>query len=441
MTTDAPSLHAEEIDTPPASGRQWSFAALIGFRLAFCYWLLYCLPGPIIEALPGGFYLARPYLTLWHRITPWVAQHVFHLSGMRVTYFLTGSGDTTLDYVQNFLFAVIAILATLVWSLLDRRRKEYGTLYVWLRILVRFTLALILFGYGLSKVIPSQFRPPSAAWLMETYGESSPMHLLWAFMGASMPYTIFSGVAETTAALLLLFRRTALLGALVAAGVLLNIVMLNFCYDVPVKIYSTNLLLMAVFLLLPDASRLANVFLLNRASPPAELSRPQWPRQWMRITARIVWPVLVVFFVAMGTWAHWKRLQVFGESVKPPVSGAFDVEAVEINGKPAATVDAANANWKQIFVDSNVWMLKKTDGTSNYFWPTYVPRTNSVNLTSANTRSQFRFDYAWQDAQHLVLTGKLGAETAVVRLRKIDENQFLLTHRGFHWISEYPFNR
>jgi len=372
---------------------------------------------------------------------PWLAVHLFHLSGTRVTYFETGSGDTTLDYIQNLLFIVAAAVATIVWSALDRRRKEYGTLRGWLGILLRLTLALTLFAYGFSKIVPLQFRPPNPLRLTETYGESSPMGLLWIFMGASMPYTIFSGLAEAFAAALLVFRRTALLGALAAVAVLLNIVMLNFCYDVPVKLYSSNLLLMALFLLLPDVSRLANVFLLNRTVPPANLTVPRLPKRWMRVTANVALPLLLVIFVAMGLRGHLFALRSLEAGYTAPINGGFDVEAIQINGQPAAAVDPSNADWKQIFADKNHWLLRKTDGTSSYFSPTYRPKTNSVELMSARTRSTFDFDYSWTDADHLVLKGKLGNETFVAHLQKIDEKKFLLTSRGFHWISEYPFNR
>jgi hypothetical protein len=96
------------------------------------------------------------------------------------------------------------------------------------------------------------------------------MKLLWTFMGASIPYVIFTGAAEMLGGLLLAARRTTLLGALVCIGVLSNVVMLNFSYDVPVKLYSSHLLLMAVFLAAPDLRRLASLFVWNRRVPPAE---------------------------------------------------------------------------------------------------------------------------------------------------------------------------
>ncbi len=57
------------------------------------------------------------------------------------------------------------------------------------------------------------------------------MGVLWWMMGSSPAYTIFSGSIETLGGALLLFRRTATLGAIVSAGAMLNVWMLNMCYD------------------------------------------------------------------------------------------------------------------------------------------------------------------------------------------------------------------
>ncbi|HVS63755.1 MAG TPA: hypothetical protein VMT85_09690 [Thermoanaerobaculia bacterium] len=82
--------------------------------------------------------------------------------------------------------------------------------------------------------------------LSQTIGESSPMGLLWNMMGYSRLYNLFSGGVDVLGGVLLLFRRTATLGALVAIGAMANVVLLNFAYDVPVKLYSMHLLLMGV---------------------------------------------------------------------------------------------------------------------------------------------------------------------------------------------------
>ena len=124
-----------------------------------------------------------------------------------------------------------------------------------------------MLSYGFAKLYPLQFVPPFMTTLTETYGESSPMGILWTFMGASAAYTRFCGMAEVTAGLLLLFRRTTTVGALVATGAMLNVAALNFCYDVPVKLYSVHLVLMSIFLLIPEAMALMRFFFTRK--PPS----------------------------------------------------------------------------------------------------------------------------------------------------------------------------
>jgi hypothetical protein len=51
-----------------------------------------------------------------------------------------------------------------------------------------------MIGYGSYKVIQSQFPAPTLLRLLEPYGQSSPMALLWTLMGASKSYNLFTGL-------------------------------------------------------------------------------------------------------------------------------------------------------------------------------------------------------------------------------------------------------
>ena len=118
--------------------------------------------------------------------------------------------------------------------------------------------------YGVLKLFPLQFPEPSLSRLLQTYGDSSPMGLMWTFMGASRSYSFFGGAAEVLAGILLVIPRLATLGALVCMAVMSNVLMLNIGYDVPVKLGSIHLLVMAGFVAAPDLRRLVDFFILNR---------------------------------------------------------------------------------------------------------------------------------------------------------------------------------
>src|SRR5262245_41045985 len=155
-----------------------------------------------------------------------------------------------------------------------------------------YELALNMLIYGLGKIGHTQFPFPPPGRLAETFGDASPMGLLWTFMGYSTGYNIFGGAAEAIGGVLLFLRRTTTLGALILIGVLSNVVALNFCYDVSVKIGSVHLLAMAFFLAAPDLHRLVSVLVLNRPAPAVDLAWPAAPT-WRR-RARVALKVVVV---------------------------------------------------------------------------------------------------------------------------------------------------
>jgi uncharacterized membrane protein YphA (DoxX/SURF4 family) len=395
----------------------------VAFRFVFVYLLLYCWP------------VANPTRALG----PWVAVHVFHLSGPVTQYHVTGSGDTTLEYVRVFNMAALSLIAGLLWSVLDRKRPNYEVLHAWLRLLVRFTLAMVLLGYGFSKVILLQMPEPSLSTLTETYGQSSPMHLLWTFMGASLPYQHFSGMAEVTAGMLLLFRRTTTIGACAAAAVMLNVAMLNFCYDVPVKLYSSHLFLMSVFLISPEIAPLWRFFVLREAAKPREIRIPAFRQRWLRIAAVALNAGTIVFILYSTTWSLYSSGKQFMAQLKqrPPLYGVWGVDSLSAAGSPEYL------RWRSVIVDNaGAIVTSAENGYSIAFNVKSEPGKQRWNLTGRRSNNAGELDFTQPDPRHLVLTGEVDGTAMTVKLHRNDQpDQFLLTSRGFHWINEYPFNR
>lgn len=446
----APSLSSV---TVPQTLPDWNVIKRVAFRFTCAYLILYNLPMMghvnLLDAIPGLPWLSGKYIQLWHAIVPWVAIHVFHLNGPATVYLENnGSGDTTLDYVENLCLAVVAGGAAVVWSLLDFRRSDYRRLHAYLRIYVRYALSFTLFGYGFAKVFPTQFIFPAFGRLVEPLGEFSPMGLLWNFMGYSTPYIIFSGLAEVTGATLLLFRRTATLGALASAGVLLNIVMLNFCYDVPVKLYSSNLLLMAIFLMVPDLGRLANMFVWNRpvaavnlAVPPIEI--PRIAPRWSKLGA-IAFKALFVGYFLFGTVKEaWQGYQEYViNSPKAPLYGLYDVESFTRNGQNIAPLASDGTRWRLASIQSpRGFTVRMMDDSSRRYSTEYDAAKNTITISGDPAKNKHIFTYSRPDAEHVVLEGTLGKEALLIKLKRIDPSKFLLVNRGFHWINERPFNR
>ncbi len=394
-----------------AEPERWSLARRFAFRFFCCYWLLYAVPeGGRVSFLPFGDFLFKWWENGVHAVMPRIAIRIFHVTGQPATYFPTGSGDTTLQYITNLLYVVVALTAMLVWSGIDRRRPNYRTLDAWLRVFVRYTLAFTLFGYGFAKVFPLQFQPTPLRRFIEPYGVFSPMGVLWSFMGASVPYIIFSGISEVTGGLLLLFRRTTSLGAMVSFAVMLNVAVLNYCYDTPVKLYSTNLTLMAVFLVAPDLRRLFDVLVRNRAVGPADLNPIRFHRRWLRIGAWVCWVLVVGFHSYSNVWGGWQAYkQTYRNPQRSPYYGIYDVESP--------------GTWRKVAIQfpQGISVRKADDTVQGY-------PTKDAKFTAP-------------DPDHLTLEGTFDGAPTTIRLRKVDLSKYQLPNRGFHWINEFPFNR
>jgi hypothetical protein len=421
----------------------WSPANRLLFRFGFSYFLLYLLPSylGLLGYIPYGGMLVAGYMSFWQAVVSWVGKHLFKLD---ITVFPNGSGDTTYNYLEILCFALLAAAAALVWTLLDRRRANYARLYEWLRVYVRFGLAMAMIEYGLAKIVPGgQFGPPSLDRLLQPFGDASPMGILWTFMGASTAYTVFAGLTETLGGLLLVTRRTLLLGALVSAVAMTNVVILNFSYDVPVKLYSSHLLAMALFLAAPDLRRLANLFVLNRPVEPAD-HRPLFTRKGLHRGALVFRAVFVAEFTVLVLYMMYDSHGVYGApSRKSPFYGIWNVDELVIDGQARPPLITDGSRWRRMVFDyPGVVAIQLMSDTRER----YVLKRDAAKRMLALTK---RDDPAWKstltyqrpEPGRLLLEGTFDGKKIQAVLRRTDNPNFRLVIRGFHWINEYPFNR
>ncbi|HVG61166.1 MAG TPA: hypothetical protein VNA24_21585 [Hyalangium sp.] len=437
MTNPSPS--------PSGAVAGWSLALRVAFRFVFAYLFIYIFVFPA-GVIPGTRWISNGYTEGWNAIIPWVGKHLLRLS-TDITVQPNGSGDTTYNYVQVLCYLVLAAVAAIVWSVVDRRRTQYARAHDFLRIYVRYSLAMTMLSYGFAKVFKMQFPFPSAERLMQPFGDSSPMGLLWTFMGYSTGYNLFTGGAEVLGGLLLLFRRTTTLGALVVIGVMSNVVALNFFYDVPVKLYSSHLLLMGVFLLSPDLRRLANVLVLNRPTEAVVLRTP-FQRPWLERGSRAVKVLFagwIIYSVGSGNWEG--RSQYGDAAPRHALYGVYEVESFTRNGEVLPLLAGDATAWRNMMVGTRGRLaIRFMNGTSKRFRMKDDAEKKTLSLSATSYPGEQDTETAeltWSqpDPEHLTVEGSFRNATIHVRLKKLDESKFLLVNRGFNWIQEYPFNR
>jgi hypothetical protein len=386
------------------------------------------------------------YSEQWDVVVKWTGENLLGLS-QPITVRPAGSGDTTWNYVQVLCCAILAAVIALIWTLVDWRKTDYSWCREALRIYVRFYLAAQMIVYGAMKVIPAQFPAPALDRLVQPFGDASPMGLLWTFMGASAPYTMFSGASEMLGGLLLTTRRTTLLGALISAGVMAHIVALNFCYDVPVKLFSSHLLLMAIWLLGPDLRSLVDLFILRKlAIPVSSTQMTRWPwLNWFLVGLRTV---LIGGFVYLQISSAIQSRRMFVEQkAKRPLFGVWTVEQFSLDGENRPPLTTDPDRWRRFIVD---YPGSASVQLTNASRVRYRMQVNSAAKRITLQRQEdpnwkAELTYSQPDADHLILEGEIDSRMMKAELRRenLDEYlaQFRLLNRGFHWINEFPYNR
>lgn len=377
-----------------------------------------------------------------HSFIPWVGKHILKLP-YPITVFTNGSGDTTYDYVIFLCIFSFSLIGAVIWSLVDRHRPNYIKLYYWLSLAIRFYVGCMLVNYGLVKIFKCQFPAPGLYRLNQTYGESSPMGLAWTFLGFSKGYNLFMGIAEF-AAILLLFRRTLTAGLLITLMTTTNVMAVNYFYDVPVKIVSTMLVIMTLFLLLRDAKRLFIFFFTGLATSLPVIIAPEIKSKALRRLKYSFKGMILIYIVLIAGYQAMEMEKVYGDNApKPRLYGIYKVKSMIRND--TASNERDERNWKQLIVESEYSLrVLFNDNSTQRYWAESIESGKTISLVGVKgNKDSCYFNYSTPKSGILIFNGQINLDKVEIVLEKdtISGQNYELTKTGFHWINEYPNNK
>jgi hypothetical protein len=438
-----------------AQPHRWPLPSRIGFRFAFCYLGGYCLfngNATVWSAIPlAGDPIQDIFAKAFALPAQYLAQHLFHVAPPGNRLHPTGSGDTAINWIALLILFCASLIATAIWTAFDRRRPHYQSLAAWLRFLIRLTLGIGMVTYGLAKIFPLQMPPPTIANLNEPLGLHSPMNLLWSFIGLNPAYEMICGAAEFLAGCLILFRRTALAGAIFTAFVVTNVLLFNLFFDVPVKLYAGHLLLLSLFVILPDARSLFSFFWSHQPAAPTGIWVPPATRPWFRRTTvaiEIGFVVLALGVNLINLIPYWRTEHLL-RTAPCPLCGAWRIDSANIldaagspTPHPLPTTNGGSAVELNINNPTRGSLADSSGRLSNI---QLTPNFSTHTLTFAPPeKPAIIYSVSTPDSTHLILTpvGDAAKTSATLNLTLLTPpGGYPLVHRGFHWISEFPYQR
>ncbi|MEN8929380.1 MAG: hypothetical protein ABF242_09760 [Flavobacteriales bacterium] len=344
-----------------------------------------------------------------------------YLFGLEEGFVTEISSDSIGLYIHVFnvlLFSVSIVL----FNELFNKDKEVN-LRPYLLQMLTYYLSLQLLIYGFDKVFKAQFFLPEPNTLFTPIKDISKDLLYWSTIGVSRSYSLFLGMAELLAAVFLLFRKTRILGIIMGLGIMLNVVAVNFSFDISVKVYGLFLLLCFVILLSPYFTFLHQVFVKKiPAFFPRE--RELFFTDNLKLK-RGIKLVVIVLFLTEGLFPFIATNNFNDDSIpRPKFHGAYEImnpeseiENLFIHRKGYLIFK----NKKDVFQD---FQLEIESATDQFLVFDYANKTHST------------LNYEEVNNQLVFISGEINGKEISYELQEIDCAKSVLLQPSFHWTTQ-----
>ena len=311
--------------------------------------------------------------------------------------------DSTGLYLHLITLFTLSVVFALFWIWKVKRLPQKVNVYF--RIFVVYYLALILFKYGFDKLFKHQFYFPEPNTLYTPLNQLSKDILFWSSMGTSYVYSFFSGFIEVLAAVLLLHKKTRLLGGIISLGVLINVVMINFGFDISVKVFSLFLVLLSIIIISPDGKRVYQLFTQKRVDTKIEERLFKSKKNVLNYAFLKSLIIGVILFDSIGPYVE---SQNFNDNVftKPYLNGAYSV----VN-----SITDSHEIKRVFFHRKQYFIIQYVDDSFESFQLRFAKDKQSIALINeldSSIYDQWSIDY---DGQTLNLEGKLRGHTILIK--------------------------
>lgn len=304
---------------------------------------------------------------------------------------------------------VLALLGSIAYAWVWHRQERAGTAqsglrHAWLQAIIRYWLAFSISGYGFAKIFRTQFETPSYRLDMPV-SELNGFALTWYYFGYSYALAVIIALFQIGGSVLLLYRRTTLLGVMILLPVLVNIVLINVFFSIDAEAFFNSVVftLALLFFLFLDLDKLKRVFwdLVDRLPPLAP------GRSALKHGLRLL-PVAGAFATTlylMSVVTHDKVL-----------AGTWKVEQFSRNGQP---------------LPANAWLTDTTAWNRVYFagWQGCAFSPNPYRYRpNESLRGDYEFD-SLKNSLRIVVRNPKTMKTKTDTLRATLSNRTAKTMR------------
>lgn len=336
-------------------------------------------------------------------------------SALRIAQNYLDLGRIILPRVQ-IAIAIIYLIAMLIYLFTNVRKasrdqdRATKLLAFWEGAL-RFIISFDICVFGVGKFFDIQRHVPMI-WSDTPQGALTPWQLFWSFFGHFYALQRIIGVVEIAGAVMLLFRRTRLLGIVVLLPLVLNILLLDSFYLRDTIYYIAILTLSLVYLLLIEYPRLVKFFLEDKGDLPQYIFKRPASKTLLKLIV-IVGPFLLM--------AVHKYPQYY-----PNINGKYTVKSLSINNTPQNLNVCKDSLLTKVFIDKDDFVFEYNGYTRRWIGDYIYDQATDSLVTKWNyphpDSEPFKGEITpGKDPGDKILTGQMGKKTYVIVMKKESE--------------------
>jgi hypothetical protein len=345
-------------------------------------------------------------------------------------------------YADWGIILAIAAAGALLWTYIDNRRNrkiggdgavDYDRLYYWVRVIVRYRLAIGMIAYGFIKLFPLLSPYPSISNLNTSYGDFTRWKLFSLSLGIVPNYESFLGAVEIIGGLLLFYRKTASVGAFIIAVFLGNVFMSNLAYEGGEAVYSLYLISLALFVLSYDVPRLADLLIFQRPASPNKY-HVVFTSKGQRYSRLALKTVFIFFFVVLygfKTRSGYHADPYLHPATQglPGAAGIYNVSLFVVGKDTVAYSKTDSIRWQDVVFEkwaalsirSNRMVVDSAEGSVGRQYYSYKVDTAARLLTLQNAGVKRMLHYDRPDGGRIILSG----DSIYVVLDRVDKKYLL----------------
>jgi len=323
-----------------------------------------------------------------------------------VTYFRTWLLIRELSVIP-FITVVAAVIYVIIWQV--RKTNKPATLAFW-QGLIRYGVAFDLAEFGWTKICHLQLVMPLSK-LDLPYRSFSPSDLFWTFFSHSYLFSCIIGGLQIAGALLLLFRRTRLMGVFILLPVLANILLMDIFYQIgdSVVVHASIMMAGVLYFLFMEFHRLKEFFFGTKDQLPV-LHTSKFSKMAIRLSIIYI-PLLLI---AM----HGKP------DKHPQLTGKYEVSQLKIGQQVLYRTSCADSILTVVYFDIRNECVFEFNTPQRRWNGTYSKENDQLKINWRSPADKPAFSgimTSVDGADRLLLRGILGNDSMNVVLQKVHD--------------------